>query len=90
MSVLVDTSGRIYDDFSGLLFLHTHREVSVLDNEIPEESGQFRFLHSPSLPNLKGSLGLVYYESRKRELEGRLVNECRLDERLKAKLEEST
>ena len=26
MSVAVDTSGRIYDDFSHLLFLHDHRE----------------------------------------------------------------
>jgi hypothetical protein len=29
MSVTVDTSVRIYDDFSRLLFLHTHREVSI-------------------------------------------------------------
>ncbi len=32
----------------------------------------------------------VYYESRKRELKRRLVNEGRCDERLKAKVEEST
>ena len=38
MSVGVDTSGRVYDDFSRLLFLHTNREVSVLVNELPEES----------------------------------------------------
>ena len=31
----------------------------------------------------------VYYESRKRELKRRLVNECQCDERLKPKLEES-
>ena len=36
------------------------------------------------------TLRLVYYESTKRELKRRLVNECRCDERLKAKLEEST
>ena len=29
MSVTVDTSDRIYDDFSRLLFLHAHRESSV-------------------------------------------------------------
>jgi hypothetical protein len=40
----VDTTGRLYDDFSRLLFLHTHREDSVLTNEIPEESDQFHFL----------------------------------------------
>jgi hypothetical protein len=45
MSVTVDTTGRIYEDFSRLLFLHTHREASALVNEIPEESEQFRFLH---------------------------------------------
>ena len=44
MPVVVDTSDRIYDDFLRLLFLHTYRESSDLDNEIPEESGQFRFL----------------------------------------------
>jgi hypothetical protein len=44
MPVAVDTSGRVYDDFSRLLFLHAHREASTLDNEIPEESEQFRFL----------------------------------------------
>ncbi len=44
MPVAVDTSGRIYDDFLRLLFLHAHREASDLANDIPEESGQFRFL----------------------------------------------
>ena len=33
--VSVDTSVRIYDDFSRQLFLHTHREVSTLENELP-------------------------------------------------------
>jgi hypothetical protein len=32
----------------------------------------------------------VYYESRKRELQRRLINEGRCDERLKVKVEEST
>jgi hypothetical protein len=41
-----DTTGRVYDDFSRLLFLHAHRETSTLANEISEESGQFRFLRS--------------------------------------------
>ncbi len=41
-----DTTGRVYDDFSRLLFLHTHREASALANETPEESGQFRFLRA--------------------------------------------
>ncbi len=40
----VDTTGRLYDDFSRVLFLHVHREASALTNEIPEESDQFRFL----------------------------------------------
>ena len=57
--VTVDTSGRHYDDFSRLQFLHAHREVSTLTNELPEESDQFRFLHTDSLVNLKGSLGLI-------------------------------
>ena len=45
MPVAVDTSGRIYDDFSRLLFLHAHREASPLANELQEESEQFRFLY---------------------------------------------
>ena len=59
MSVAVDTSGRIYDDFSRLLFLDTHREGPALANELPVESDQFRFLRAAGLGNLKGSLGLI-------------------------------
>ncbi len=46
MPVVVDTTGRIYEDLSRLLFLHAHREASALPNEIPEESEQFRFLRA--------------------------------------------
>ena len=56
MSLPVDTSGRIYDDFNRLLFPHVHRETSTLTNEI---SGQFRFLHAACLVNIKGSVGLI-------------------------------
>ncbi len=38
MPLAVDTSGRVYDDFSRLLFLHTHREASALTNEVPEDT----------------------------------------------------
>jgi hypothetical protein len=40
----VDTTGRMYDEFIRLLFLHAHREVSSLANELTEESDQFLFL----------------------------------------------
>jgi hypothetical protein len=59
MSVTVDTSDRVYDDFSRLLFLHAHREASALTNEIPEESDQFRFLRESCYANIKGSVGLI-------------------------------
>ena len=59
MPVAVDTSDRIYDDFLRLLFLHVHREVSALTNDIPEESGHFRFLRAGCLANIKGSVGLI-------------------------------
>ncbi len=59
MPVDVDTSGRVYDDFSHLLFLHDHREDSALSNEIPEESEQFRFLRDTCYVNIKGSVGLI-------------------------------
>ena len=58
MPVAVDTTGRIYEDFSRLLFLHAHREDSDLTNEIPEESEQFRFLRTACFTNIKGSVGL--------------------------------
>ncbi len=54
--VAVDTSGRIYDDFLRLIFLHSHREGSSLANDIPEESGHFRFLRDVCLGNIKGSV----------------------------------
>jgi hypothetical protein len=54
-----DCRRRIYDDFSRLLFLHTHREASALDNEIQEESEQFRFLRAACYANIKGSVGLI-------------------------------
>jgi hypothetical protein len=59
MPVAVDTSVRIYDDFLRLLFLHTHHEVSALANDLPEESGHFRFLRAACLVNIKGSVGLI-------------------------------
>jgi hypothetical protein len=59
MPVAVDTSGRVYDDLSRLLFLHAHREVSALVNELPEESEKFRFLRGVCLGNIKGSVGLI-------------------------------
>ena len=40
-------------------FLHDHREASVLVNEIPEESEQFRFLRAACYANIKGSVGLI-------------------------------
>ena len=54
-----DTTGRVYDDFSRLLFLHAHREASALSNEIPEESDQFRFLRAARYANIKGLVGLI-------------------------------
>ena len=57
MSIAVDTAGRIYEDFSRLLFLHAHRETSALVNELPEESEQFRFLRAACFANIKGQWG---------------------------------
>ena len=55
----VDTTGRMYDEFIRLLFLHAHREASSLANELPEESDQFRFLRASCFANLKGEVGLI-------------------------------
>ena len=55
----VDTTGRLYEEFIRLLFFHTHRDVSVLTNELPEESDQFLFLRPSCFANLKGAVGLI-------------------------------
>ena len=55
----VDTTGRMYDEFIRLLFLHAHREASALDYELSEESDHFRFLHVSCFANLKGAVGLI-------------------------------
>ena len=55
----VDTIRRLYDEFILLLFLHAHREESVLTNELPEESDQFRFLRASCFTNLKGDVRLI-------------------------------
>jgi hypothetical protein len=60
LPVVVDTTVRIYDDFSRLLFLHVNREESALTTKIPEESVQFRFLRTTCYFNIKGSLGLIW------------------------------
>ena len=39
--------------------IHTHREALALANDIPEESGHFRFLRAVCLANIKGSVGLI-------------------------------
>jgi hypothetical protein len=58
LPLTVDTSDRLYDDFIRYLFLHVHRETSVLANELGllEKSDQFGFLHTTCLANLKGSV----------------------------------
>ena len=45
--------------FIRLLFLDAHRETSALVNALPEESDQFRFLHTSYFANLKGAVGLI-------------------------------
>ena len=55
----VDTTGRLYDECIRLLFWHAHREASVLANELPEESDQFRLLRASCFANLKGAVGLI-------------------------------
>ena len=59
LPVAVSTSGRVYDDFVRLLFLHVHREASILAGESPEASDQFRFLRAARLANPMGSAGLI-------------------------------
>ena len=71
MSLVVDTSDRLYDDFIYLFFLHDHREATPLTNELPEESDQFRFLRAACLSNLKGSVGLILVKATPVDLSSR-------------------
>ena len=60
LPLTVDTTVRLYVDFTRLRFFHTHRETSVLINELPEESDQyFCFLRSECFAHLKGTVGLI-------------------------------
>ena len=63
MSIAVSTSGRLYPDFIRLLFRHAHREASALDNELPEDSDQFRFIRAACFVNLQSSIGLTLAKS---------------------------
>ncbi len=40
LSVVMSTSGRVYDDFSRLIFLHSRREASILAGELPTSTSQ--------------------------------------------------
>jgi hypothetical protein len=46
-----------------MLISFTHREISVLTNELPEESDHFRFLRTACLANLKGTIVLNLVKS---------------------------
>ena len=59
LPVAVSTSGRVYEDFTRLLFLDSYREASILTGGLPEESDQFRFWRDLRLANPKGSVGLI-------------------------------
>ena len=59
LPIAVSTSGHVYEDFTRLFFLDTHREASILTGELPEESEQFRFFRASRLANLEGSVGLI-------------------------------
>ena len=64
ISLTLDTTGLLYDEFILLLFLHVHREESSLANELTEESDQFRFLRPSCFVNLKGVVGLIMVKRR--------------------------
>jgi hypothetical protein len=54
LSIVVNTSAHVYEDFGRLFFLHVYLEGSILTGELPEESEQFRFFRGSRLANLKG------------------------------------
>ena len=76
LPVVVRTSGRVYDDFVRLIFLHSHRESSILVGELPEESEQFHFFRAGHLTNLKGSVGLIFSQNLQIKQDERKVKKC--------------
>ncbi len=44
LTVVVNTSGHVYEDFTRLFFFHTYREDSIFVGELSKKSDQFRFL----------------------------------------------
>ena len=57
--LVVNATGRMYDEFIRLLFRHANSETLTLSNELTEESDQFHFLQDSCFANLKGSVGLI-------------------------------
>ena len=53
LPVSVSTSGRVYDDFTRLLFLHTYRETSVLSGEFLWNLNSFVFCERGAWPILR-------------------------------------
>jgi hypothetical protein len=70
LSIVVNTSGRVYEDFSRLLFLPTHRETSILVGELPIDLSTWSFIPLPRFfnsrrvsPLLNQSLVLIPQQS---------------------------
>ena len=59
MSLVVNTSGRLYHDCLRLLFLHAHREASALAGQLSTEADECRFLRAACLANLTVSVDLI-------------------------------
>jgi hypothetical protein len=68
LTVVVITSGHLYDDFLRLFFLTVHREASVLFGELSEDSwsDQFLFLHVDCMTYLTDFVGLMLHFHKKK------------------------
>ena len=65
-------------------------ETVVGDAEVQHQRHRARRIRKVGCQLNIPTMFMVYYESRKRELKIRLMNEGRCDERLKGRVEEST
>jgi hypothetical protein len=59
LPIVISTSGRVYDDFTRLLFLHVHREASIWPENCLRNRNSFvsfiplpRFLNSRRVPRI--------------------------------------
>jgi hypothetical protein len=80
----------LFDTLQVVGLAETVRTVIRLDYSLPGGHDTVSCVAITTFPQLDNDMTIVYYETIKRNLNKRLIYECRCDERLKGKSEGST